>query len=151
MKYNIIFLDVDGVLNCEHPSDGDFTFHELHKGEGLLNSNCILRLKHILETVDNSKIVLSSTWRTYSWRIEKLKFYFNKFGIKDPNIIIDITPRIGTRTKDISTWLDNNRDIVNRYVAIDDYLLELDSSVRTEPRIGLSNKDAANAIRLLSE
>lgn len=150
MKYNIIFLDVDGVLNSEHPMEGDFSFYEIHMGSGELNRFCILRLKRILDNVENSKIVLSSSWRTDSWRVNKLKQFLSNYGIEQ-NRFIDITPRIGTRTKDIQTWLDDNKDIVERYVAIDDFLLDLDNSVRTEARIGMTDDNVDKCIRILTE
>ena len=150
MKYNVIFLDVDGVLNTELAED--FTFHELHMGEGKLNVKCILNLKKIIKQSNkNTRIVLSSSWRTDEWRINKLKYYLNLYGIDAYNIIIDTTPRIGNRTKDISTWLERNGEKVDKWVAIDDYSLDLDFAVRTDPKYGLTNENADFVLNIISD
>ena len=101
---NIIFLDVDGVLNTT--SGKDFCFHEMHVGEGQLNSDCLYRLKRIIDKIADCQIVLSTSWRTSEWRIGKLKHYLGTHGI-DPDIVIGKTTRLGSsRTEQILTWVE---------------------------------------------
>ena len=110
---NILFLDVDGVLN-----------HDNSKAMcgGLIGiSDCNLKvLKQIIDLYD-FKVVLSSTWR-HSWNTEDncdryMKNKFRKFDIK----ILDITSTKtsdGNRGMQIIEWLKSHN--VDKWVVLDD-------------------------------
>lgn len=144
--FSILFLDIDGVLNTD--TLNDFKFHELHKGEGKLNSNCLKKLKYLIETIPNLRIVLSSSWRISEWSTSKLSYYFNIYGI-DPSIIIDKTPRLQSRSIEISNWLDNNKLITQKWIAIDDCHLSLDSFLKIDPNVGLTDENVNKIIEIL--
>ena len=181
MKRNIIFLDVDGVLNTIdnnqlhtfHNNDNDnnekiykiikkdeigntieifnnnLTFHKLHTGEGILNIDCIKRLKTIIDNIHNVKIVMSSYWRLSAWKMRTLKHHLQNYGI-NPKIIIDFTPRMYlSRTKEILAWKNHHFNI-NKWVAIDDMYLNLKSKnyVQTDPLTGLTDNDVNKIIKL---
>ena len=178
---NVIFLDVDGVLNTINSNellwfhnkedlknvekfkiikrdevgnimeifDNNITFKQLHTGEGILNINCILRLKKIIDNIKDVKIVMSSYWRLSEWKMKSLKHYLQRYGI-DTDIIIDFTPRMyHSRTKEIMFWIDHHFN-VNKWVAIDDMHLELEKQhfVLTDPLTGLTDDDVKQVIEL---
>lgn len=119
---NIIFLDVDGVLNS-------MAFFEQNKGKGRGHSEIsdfhLQMLSKIYHTCD-AKIVLSSSWREldcddndvcmemYQYLVDELARYDMK--------IISKTPYVDTiRPLEIKTWLDNRVDKDDiRFVSLDD-------------------------------
>lgn len=121
MKYKIIFLDIDGVLNvrCEKKDEFGCIFHE----------NFVNNLRWIIKKTD-AKIVISSTWKIIG--IEKLREMWKKRNL--PGEIIDITPYevdvveksdiefydFVDRGHEIQQWLDDNNEIVKNYCIIDD-------------------------------
>ena len=122
---NIIFLDIDGVLNNKD------TFivqeeHFLKTGESLVEIEPIMisRLAKIVKETD-SQIVLSSSWR-YGWDPEyekcsshckKLISSLDEYGLR----IFDKTPVIknGLRQDEIRCWLARHADVDN-FVILDD-------------------------------
>ena len=126
---NIVFLDIDGVLN------------RLIAGKDLndkvgFSDDLTANLKTLIETIDNCKIVISSSWRLHDvmptvskdrpWQ-EVLE---EKLGIKD--CILDSIPedneyRFGGclpdkgRGDDIALWLDRNSHLgIGDFVILDD-------------------------------
>lgn len=110
---NIIFLDIDGVLNS-------YAYYK--ETENDLDLKAIDILSQIYHKF-NCKIVLSSTWRELKdisdesaqkmWKhlIDTLE----KYGME----IYDITPTIkNNRPLEIATWLQNNS--CSNYVILDD-------------------------------
>ncbi len=180
---NIIFLDVDGVLNTINSNelmwfhnkdhlenvvkfkiikkddvgniidifDNNITFKQLHEGEGILNINCILRLKKIIDNINDVKIVMSSYWRLSAWKMRSLKHYLQQYGI-DTDIIIDFTPRMyHSRAKEILFWVEHHFNI-NKWVAIDDMELNLEEEhfVLTDPFTGLSDENVEQIIKMFN-
>ena len=56
---NIIFLDIDGVLNYQIAGKTD------NEKYGFVDE-CINNLRYIIESVPNTKIVVSSSWKLIS-------------------------------------------------------------------------------------
>ena len=110
---NIIFLDIDGVLNS----------YAYHKETGNdLNLKSVDILSQIYHKF-NCKIVLSSTWRELKdipdesaqkmWK--HLVDTLTKYGME----IYDITPTIkNNRPLEIATWLQNNS--CSNFLILDD-------------------------------
>lgn len=126
---NIIFLDIDGVLNS-------LPYFESIKGVKYDKYNEIsnFHLKKLSEIYHtcNAQIVLSSTWRElddpldmncypmYEYLVKSLE----KYGMK----IMSKTPVINmNRPLEIVTWLNNrnNKDSI-RFVSLDDDFSEID-------------------------
>lgn len=129
---NVIFLDVDGVLN-----DQDFIF-DMHKRKEIeISRDKLLLLKDII-IATGGRIVLSSSWRIglvkkdgkvigeCSFNKEFLEL-LKEYGIE----IYDITPSFGNRSLEIKHYLENNKDIDN-YVVLDDEDLDFVNQVRTD-------------------
>ena len=117
-KNNIIFLDIDGVLNYTKWYQG--LIHYKYLDEEDIDPICIERVKIICE-ICNAKIVISSDWRL-DWDITLKRL--SKFGLND-NFIIDKTPFLNflevkniNRGKEIDEWLKNNK--CDNYLILDD-------------------------------
>lgn len=146
---NIIFLDIDGVLqpynsNGRFEIDDDGLVKELTKRYGVdyakyhscdvaaaycdWDKEAVNRIKTIIEET-NAKVVISSDWRDKEKR-DKLKDFFRIYGLED--YIIDQTAEyrdIKTevsydenydhRTIEILEYVKNHKNIAN-FIAIDD-------------------------------
>lgn len=161
----IIFLDIDGVLNS-HIIASEWKARNSKNGgyggwfkEGDPLSKEVIKwghknLENLQEIVDqtNAKIVISSTWRIH-FSIETFKEMFTIYGWKDAPII-DRTPGgYKTRGLEINRWLKDHPE-VESYVIIDDFdefmISQKKNFVNTDPEIGLTYKDAINAINILN-
>jgi hypothetical protein len=137
--FNILFLDIDGVLNSVQ---GD-VYHLKTNGERMpefeLCPIAISNLQYIFEQVESLRIVVSSTWR--GWGLNRMKTILSSYGINS-DYVIDITPFIeqdGQHAKrgfEIQAWLDKNSEMVDKFVIVDDdadmvhllpYLVQTDS------------------------
>jgi len=123
----LIFLDIDGVLNCI--SQG----HDKHGG--IFHEHLVDNLRKIVDETD-AKIVISSTWR-YSG-LQAMRDMWSDRGY--PGDVIGITIDsvqivdlgicefydLVDRGHEIQHWLDNHDDI-DSYVILDDDNDMLDS------------------------
>lgn len=151
----IVFLDVDGVLNC-------ITTRERYKGFIGVDSAHVEILSKIIEISnreEKTEIVLSSSWRIgqdrdgtdipdgYMYLMEKLSEY-------DLNIFDD-TPRLkwGNRGRDrrgreIAGWLYLNREKnVTGYVVLDDEPFEDFRKYRILPHLVLTSFASNGGLR----
>jgi hypothetical protein len=133
----VIFLDIDGVLNCHKtPNPRKFPYVI---GDGLL-----ARFRQLIERTGASA-VLSSTWRYDPAGI----FSAKRYGVP----FIDITPDMPNepRCKEILEWLRNHPE-VTRYVVIDDEDDELEGLPFFQPssRTGLTEKIVAGVADYLN-
>ena len=118
---NVIFLDVDGVLNNEEhilklvELLGKEQYFQLHKdlGEMPFDYRSVQLVKKLVEET-GAEIVLSSTWRLNPKYIEALEKFT---GLKVSNK----TPRLPylIRGQEIAQYLYKHREVTN-YVIIDD-------------------------------
>jgi hypothetical protein len=161
----ILFLDVDGVLNCST------TFQRRHnlwkatgqpiKAEefawplGHLDEELIPRLNTIIEQT-GCKIVVSS-----SWRISEEFPYFGGWlvrkGFKYPDSIIGrtgtMTQLINCRGEEIKAWLVQHPEVTH-YAILDDDVEDItpvhpNNTVQTSGKEGLTEERAQAAISLL--
>lgn len=157
---NIIFLNIDGVLNHGH-------FGKDENDKFGFADDCIQNLKKILIKVPNTKIVISSAWKhfvmqglvdqdTRDWR----KTLCKKLDVPI-DTIIDDTPNTkqGSRKCEIAEWLGCNKAKVQlgTYVILDDECTALrkmfpNNVVDCDIKIGegLSERKANEAIWILS-
>ena len=147
----IIFLDVDGVLNC------DTTTTLTKSCFPFVENRFIENLKTIIDAT-NAKVVLSSDWR-YSRDFPELKdneFFelqdkLAEFGIG----FYGFTPYGGwdsTRGDEIDAWLKEHPEVEN-FVILDDRCdmePHKEKLVRTEPALGLTTKNVECAIHILN-
>lgn len=140
---NIIFLDIDGVLN--HSSDG------IINGEWTLDNQIINKLYNIC-ILYNIKLVISSSHRLNS--VNKTIEFFNSNSLSIlSNLIIGVTPifadKIKYRYEEIKKWIEifeSKYNIVSKYCILDDF--ELNSSIyHIKTYNGLTNENFLNIIR----
>lgn len=155
VKKIIIFLDFDGVM------DTSFLKISLTKERqalsdryGLLfDKKCVRNLKKIIDAT-NADIVVTSSWKL-DMNLEKLQEMW-KYR-KLPGKIIDVTPNlIGSRSDEISSWLEAHKDIDIQYVIIDDMSADYfdtplaDHLFNVNPYVGLDGRTADLVIKFLN-
>ena len=171
-EYNIIFLDIDGVLNGYNKWNllGWKILSKINYKPLELWYKCITnpfgihesKVKRLTKIVKatNAKIVLSSTWRInqQSENYKLLISMFNKYNIE----IIDITPISKNKHRgiEISKWLDINRSIVKNFIILDDEISDMNPFINS-PRLiqtiddskhrykGLNGKHVKESIKML--
>lgn len=159
-----IFLDVDGVLNCNtdwaeqailgHPQNGK------RRGE-FLNRGKLALLKCILDET-GAKIIFSSTWR-HHYTFEEFCQAMRERGCVIPvETFVDITPAKlsnSHRGLEISWYLDDKPLPHDSYIILDDSFtvgaLHTDTHnikdrwIQTDEDVGLTVKLAQKAIDML--
>lgn len=146
---NIIFLDIDGVLNNDPFVQAT---NETICPENVQEFNRIV-------SATKAAIVLSSSWRLMIGRTDEfctlshMERYLRKRGIRGR--IIDTTPVLvgqkKLRGQEIKQWLRQHPEVGN-YVILDDVtdpFMPSQHTVATDSMAGLTAKDADKAIQLL--
>jgi hypothetical protein len=161
-KTIICFLDIDGVLL---PFGGN---RFASTCGSIFPDHTMEAFSLFLKEMDGVKIVLSSTWRVTDKFRKQIIAGFRSFGYEYGGPLLeaefmDLTdPDMHTeRQHEIYDWLQRNPDKVGAWIALDDEeLLVGDENaahratfeghvVKTGSHIGLTVKDARDAIRLL--
>ena len=153
----LLFLDVDGVLNCRYSPS--------------LSKPHIMRLKKILNRTKSCKICISSTWRVHQSTRQTLMEGLKKFGDIDvDNIVIGDTPQLPKdpmkfRSEEINIYLNRNKYLNKHYnvlswCVIDDVPLNKvneefndfikDNFVKTDPSKGITDIDVERVICILN-
>ena len=150
---NIIFLDVDGVLNSIKKLTEMFNINKRpYSGYDYpFDDDCLNNLKRIVEET-NSYIVITSTWRMHEIGKTILLNELKKYGL-DKRVIgyTDILHK--SREEEILKYLErlgNNISIIildddNDFKVLEEYLIQ------TDYEYGLTEKDADLAIKKLSK
>ena len=150
---NVIFLDVDGVLNYTNWYYSDRNPGNLN-GEEDVDPQCIERVNKLCEET-NSEIILSSDWRIDDSAFSRLE----RAGLKK---ILDKTPipvfgNYGatyhfTRGEEIQMWLEWHPEVTN-YVIIDDRTDFMDNQkshfVHVDSYYGFTDEDYNLALTIL--
>ena len=145
---SIVFVDVDGVLNCSDTN-------------GNIDDDKLLLLKEIIDKTD-ANVVISSSWRNTSKKLNRLTNALNKHGIEH----MDCTPFLQhykkpekNRVNEIESYLltAKKKYKIDKWIAIDDYnLIKYNRKlfenhfVNTSVFHGIRKKDVNQAIKLLN-
>lgn len=152
----VIFLDIDGVLNCKTSKSkcGKFTG---------IDSDKVKRLENIVKATD-AVIVLSSTWKLgfnkdheeLQDAAKYLRSKLNKYKIR----ILSSTPDIkwNHRGEEINKWLEINDDVyIESFLVLDDEEFDYDkypdiknNLLLTQYETGLTDEDVDKAIMILN-
>jgi hypothetical protein len=133
----IIFLDIDGVLNCDKiPNSRKFPY--------VVDKKLLARLRKLLEKT-KAKVVLSSSWRCDPVGLLAAKYWGVPF--------IDVCPDRpkSPRGKEMLRWLAGHPQ-VTRFIVIDDENDGLDDLPLFQPscKTGLTRDIAQGAERYLN-
>jgi hypothetical protein len=144
---NIIFLDVDGVINSINRLIEVYNeTHRPHSGyEYPFDEKCLENLKMIVDETD-SYIVVTSTWRKRLKGKMVLMSKLKEYGLDKR--VIGFTPILGRREDEINSFL-SKLDKPYKYVIIDDDLVLDDNFVKVSTQTGLTSEDAKTAIKKL--
>ena len=148
---NVLFLDVDGVLN------GGQTREKCRGFTGVDQDKCDRVVRIVRET--DARIVLSSTWRKHP---DMLPYLWQKLGADAKARYVGDTPvldaredglvwRAQPRGAEIQVWLDDHKDVTHFVILDDDADMAhlMDHLVLTDNRIGLTDDIANEVIRRL--
>jgi HAD domain in Swiss Army Knife RNA repair proteins len=132
----VIFLDIDGVLNCKKTANP-------RKLPYVVDLRLLARLRRLLGR-SGAKVVLTSTWRYDPAGL----FSAKRWGIP----FIGVTPDMPKRPRrdEIRAWLETHPK-VTRFAVIDDEDDELDESPLFQPSAatGLTGKIVRGVLKYL--
>lgn len=140
----IVFLDFDGVLNCEQSVAALGTRYRFWPSS-------IKALNHLLERT-RALVVISSTWREH-WSLHENASALERDGMLPGRVVGKITSSNGERGLEIDSWLRSVPYQVNSFVILDDcddMAMHRNRLVRIDSRIGLGMPDALRAIQVLT-
>lgn len=153
----VIFIDVDGVLNCATTTKRLACCHEFP----LVDTRKVLRLRNIVERT-GAQLVLSSTWRfgadpkAFFLEREALRELVAEFRRLRCSLWFDVTPYLPStkRWQEINAWLILHE--VDNFIILDDWGEDefrpmMGRLVKCDPRFGLTKERAELAIKMLGE
>ena len=160
----VIFLDIDGVLNCA--TSKSFCHDDTCSIITGIDSDKVKRLAKIVEAT-GAEIVLSSDWKDgwskyyTSSKPSHAKYLDNHLYKKGRLTIKDKTPSTGRgswfRGEEILTYLKLHQDIEN-YIILDDTFFEdfdneniIDHLIITDYKYGLTDENVKQAIEILNK
>ena len=149
---NIIFLDIDGVLNSHRKLKEVYDrTHRPHSGYNYpFDEICLSNLKFLVETTD-SKIVITSTWRKDQEGRNKIIEALKEYELD--HHIIGYTPILHTsRGKEIKEYLSTLEEQPNFIILDDDTDMEdlKDYLIKTNIQVGLTSDNTEEAIMKLT-
>lgn len=150
---NIIFLDVDGVLNSiSHLKEVYYLTGIPHSNyEYPFDEKCLNNLKLLVD--DNTKIVITSKWRKDIEGINKLMEELKKYDLD--KYVVGFTPILYThRGQEIKSFIENTDIEIAHFVILDDNS-DMDDLipylVKTNIQIGLTYENVLEAKEILKK
>jgi hypothetical protein len=147
---NIVFLDIDGVLNS-------VDLRSALAESSSLDPRPVACLNRILRET-GARLVLSSSWRYLilggAMTLSGFEYLLRTHGVAKDCLAGHTCPDEDTaeRGAQIRRWLDEHGPVA-AWAALDDMPLELGADswrhVQTDRRVGLSDADATSVIRIL--
>lgn len=131
-KINIVFLDIDGVVNNDQTKERFCGYC----GIDISLFNLFCQILH--KTKNNSiptKVVLSSTWRIADNDCIHVIKHFIDFGFYDAIIGRTLVwPFEYGRGEEIKRWVENNQSIINKYIILDDDLNAMNGLIKNKDK-----------------
>lgn len=151
----VIFLDIDGVLNCHQSYNWDWNTI------ATINPVCVRTFNSIV-CYTGAKIVISSAWRYMILNghmdVRGFEYLLRSHGVRGEVIGHTASDEdIDERADQIGDWMEKRRhalghDDIERYVVIDDTLssgMDRHPFVHTDGNKGIQIEDAKKAVDLL--
>ena len=150
---NIIFLDIDGVLNSHRKLKEVYELtHKSHSGYNYpFDELCLANLTKIVVQT-NSKIVITSTWRKDKEGRQKIIEALKEYNIDQH--IIGYTPILNqSRGNEIKAYLSTLDQTPNFIILDDDTDMEdlIDYLIKTNISDGLTKQNTEEAILKLTK
>lgn len=150
---NIIFLDIDGVLNSHRKLIEVYNkTHKPHSGYNYpFDEICLNNLKRLVE-VTNSKLVITSTWRKDKKGRDTLIKALKEYQLDQS--IIGYTPILHQpRGIEIQAYLSTLEQQANFIILDDDTDMEtlVNYLVKTNIKVGLTKENVEEGIKKLSK
>lgn len=151
-KKNIIFLDFDGVMDTSFLKISLTKERQALSDEyGLLfDEQCIENLRKIIAAT-NADIVVTSSWKL-DMSLDRLQEMWKHRKL--PEKVVGVTPNlIGSRSEEITAWLEAHGGNDIRYVIIDDMSADYFDSpvaehlINVNPYVGLDSRAADVVIK----
>ena len=150
---NIIFLDIDGVLNSHRKLKEVYErTHKPHSGYNYpFDEICLSNLKVLVE-LTNSKLVITSSWRKDKKGINKIIEALKEYELDQH--IIGYTPILnkprGIEIQEYLNQLDYNPNFI---ILDDDTDMEnlIDYLIKTNIKVGLTEENVEEAILKLAK
>jgi hypothetical protein len=140
----IVFLDFDGVLNCDHSVCELGTRYKFWPAS-------IKALNEVL-TRTGARIVISSTWREH-WTLSENAASLEKAGLVPGRIVGKTCVSETERGIQIDSWLKAVPYVVESFVILDDkddMAMHRQRLVRVDSKTGFGMNDARRAIEVLA-
>lgn len=150
---NIIFLDIDGVLNSHRKLKEVYEkTHKPHSGYNYpFDEICLNNLKRLVE-LTNSKLVITSTWRKDKEGRDKIIEALKEYQLDQT--LIGYTPILNQpRGVEIQAYLDTLEIQPNFIIIDDDTDMEslIDYLIKTNISVGLTKENVEEGIKKLSK
>lgn len=157
---NIIFLDIDGVLNADEDFGGRSKPNPYIGSYMGITGARVKKLKKIVDAT-GAQLVLTSTWRVAYWsylsdRTNRMgKYLYNKLRKESLTILDTTTTRGRARGKGILQWLSEHPD-TQQWIVLDDEIFDdydetiMKHLIKTNEQTGLTDELANKAIELLN-
>lgn len=117
LKSKLVFLDMDGVVNCADRSKSILHNPDLHCPE-------LITVLNELNEIPDIKVILSSVWRFTYDTPEKVNALFKEIGITLECVGVTPSSKEGLRGVEIYKWIRDNIEgdssMYCRYAIIDD-------------------------------
>lgn len=140
----IVFLDFDGVLNC------DLSVAQLGTRYRFWPPS-IKTLNHLLQQT-GARIVITSTWREH-WTLSENAGALERAGLLKARVVGKTSVSGGARGLEIDAWLKSVPYPVASFVILDDkddMAMHRPRLVQTDQRVGFGQEDAQRAIEVLA-
>ncbi len=139
----IVFLDFDGVLNCESSTQELGTRYQFGK-------SCVAAVNLLLRRTD-ARIVITSSWRDH-WTLRENAEFLERDGVLSGRVIGKTPTLERERGIEIDSWLHSAPYPVESFVIVDDrddMAMHSSRLIRTDSQVGLTAPQARQAIKML--
>lgn len=152
----IIFLDIDGVLNCEEWFKRRIQMGK--PGMGMIDPSLVEKINEIVRAT-NAEVVISSSWGYCEDTLNALKANGAEFTPIDGTLHLHYKYDWACRGNEIHHWITYKSGIKRfeddyEYVILDDdedmLLSQKDNFIRTSMMTGITDEDVQKAIHILN-
>jgi hypothetical protein len=141
----IVFLDFDGVLNCERSTQELGTRYRFAKS-GIAALNTVLEQSGAL-------VVITSTWREH-WTLRENAEFLERDGLIRGRVVGKTPTLDQERGLEIDSWLHSVPYSITSYVILDDrddMAMHRQRLIQVNPEVGLDQTQALRATELLAK